>query len=115
MIIFSLEALADDSHRRHFIDPNKNKNYEYANFHAKNGKINYQQLAGWQHKKTGEKWKPDWQAYYDACDKDRSNDAVVEMWNNYEEEIACNRSHLQIWSTRCESTREKTIRWSQVF
>lgn len=95
MIIFDLDGtLADCEHRRHFVDPTKNLRF--------NGD------------KDGiypNKWKPDWKAFYEACDKDGPILAVVNIWNLFEVEIALDRAPIQIWSGRCESVRNKTINW----
>lgn len=85
MIIFDLDGtLADCEHRRHFVDPKYNI-YDYVN----------------------KKWKPDWKAFYEACDKDIPIKPVIDLlWrlDPYETKIS-------IWSGRCESVREKTVQW----
>ncbi len=112
MIIFDLDGtLADCEHRRHFVDPRKAKcrtcEIEYADLLSSRllpcpdcGGNRYQM-----------KWKPDWKAYNEACDKDKPIEPLVEVWNNYEIEIALRKSSLVIWSGRCESLREKTLKW----
>lgn len=84
MIIFDLDGtLADCEHRRHFVDPRKDPNY-------------IDRLP----------WKPNWKAFYEACDQDERIEPVVNILcsliKNYE---------IQIWSGRCESVREKTECW----
>lgn len=102
MIIFDLETLADDSHRRHFIDPSKNTNVEWW--------TNPEHASGDPHKgnwiKNGLPWKPDYQAFYEACDKDEPIDAVICM---YKLTMVC--SNIAIWSGRCELVKDKTIDW----
>ena len=102
MIIFDLDGtLADCEHRRHFVDPNKA-------FHEQ----------WWERKEykdieiTKEKpleWKPDWKAFYEACDKDDVIRPVMETFSRYW--IGEKRCHVEIWSGRCESVREKTLNW----
>jgi len=88
MIIFDLSTLADDSHRRHFIDPYKNLigGYDQADF------------------KPG--WKPDWQAYYDDIDKDKPILPVFEIFNTIRQ-----YDDVQVWSENFLSLKEKTIDW----
>lgn len=106
--IFDLDGtLANCEHRRHFIDPTQNpKCWDYCKddwyIRDKNNDCVRDVIY---------KWKADWKSFYEACDKDKLITPVAEMWNNYEVEIACNRSRLQIWSGRCESVRNKTIDW----
>ena len=133
MIIFDLDGtLADCEHRRHLVDPKKNKNYETVlleNEQTKNWKGAYR--PGFfdfsdmpmgdevvRHRITKEKWKPDWQAFYEACDKDIPIKSVIDIleyigegkeygtdtpWVDY--------AGIQIWSGRSESVREKTDKW----
>ena len=108
MIIFDLDGtLADCEHRRHFIDAEKN--IEYSHRPNPFGKLNCQELSGWYHLENNKKFKPNWPAFYDACDKDTIIRATCEMFLSLAYE-PYNRD-IQIWSGRCESTREKTIYW----
>ena len=89
MIIFDLDGtLANCEHRRHFVDYNK-----------------------WIGKQTIgsdlSKFKPDWKAFYEACDKDEPIMPVIE---HYRMQIFHGKE-VCIWSGRCESVREKTLRW----
>jgi hypothetical protein len=116
MIIFDLDGtLADCEHRRHFVDPEKNINY-LNEVHSVELVIAFEcdepsPKPRYFHKITGEKFKPDWRAFYEACDKDVLIKPVAEIWNNYEDEIYLNISNIYIWSGRCESVRKKTIQW----
>lgn len=97
MIIFSLEALADDSHRRHFIEPPKRFFYVKEDLY--------------QHDETGRElnWQPDFQSYYDACDGDRIISPTMRLLDF----IAMNGqpNKIQIWTSRYESDQEKTMKW----
>lgn len=91
MIIFDLDGtLADCEHRRHFVVDKR----EIAQFNESH--------------LIGDKFKPNWQAFYEACDKDPIikpvQDLFISLWNSYHYQI-------QIWSGRCESVRIKTERW----
>lgn len=103
MIVFNLDStLANCEHRRHFVDPLKNENYF---------RYNGDDFRGWKDGKPelDIKWKPDWKAFYQACDKDTPIDPVIEMWNN---QISFGMMGVhQIWSGRCESVRKKTEEW----
>lgn len=89
MIIFDLDGtLADCEHRRHFVDPNS-------------AELGYAQ-----------KWKPDWDSFYEACDKDIPIIPVIEMarslhrWDYY-----AKQENLHIWSGRSLSVLDKTEKW----
>lgn len=122
MIIFDLDGtLADCEHRRHFVDPlaprvdgedyalslySPDLNIEYYNKYA-NGK------RGFFYHNTHKRWKPDWKAFYEACDKDTPIYPVREiLWS-----LDPYKNKIQIWSGRCESVREKTEEWliDQIF
>lgn len=103
MIIFDLDStLADCEHRRHFVDPEKNENFF---------RYNGNDFRGW---KDGQpqlniKWQPDWQAFYEACDKDEPilqvHAILRSLWAIHDYNL------IEIWSGRCESVREKTEKW----
>jgi len=109
MIIFDLDGtLADCEHRRHFVDPEKNENYCRYNGNDfrgyKNGQI-----------QLDVKLKPDWDAFYEACDKDTPIQPLIYIWNLYEVDLALERIDLQIWSGRSQSVREKTEKWLDMY
>ncbi len=93
MIIFDLDGtLADCEHRRHFVDssiphPTKKEAEEFM--------------------RNGCTWKPDWKAFYEACDKDEPIESVCRIFVN----LIGNREKIEIWSGRCESVRSKTCDW----
>lgn len=108
MIIFSLEALSDDSHRRHFIE-DPIDSCEACWSALKVGGLE----ETWQCprcKQYPAKWKLDWQEYYDACDKDEPVRAVLNNFIHLTQGEPFNHD-VQIWSTNCESVREKTLKW----
>ncbi len=101
-IIFDLDGtLADCEHRRHFVDPT------------------YLDEAYWKLKtrmdggydafniKTGDKWHPNWKAFYEACDQDKPIHSTIDVLGDL---FACDRD-IAIWSGRCESVRGKTEKW----
>jgi FMN phosphatase YigB (HAD superfamily) len=91
VIIFDLDGtLADCEHRRHFVDASKIPILMIGE------EYNPEDL-----------WKPDWQSFYEACDQDKPIEPVCDMYAHY----FCNGNVVEIWSGRCESTREKTIEW----
>lgn len=95
MIIFDLDGtLADGEHRRHFIDPNKNLIFreDDNNIDLRHG------------------WKPNWKAFYEACDEDEPILPVIQFFNH----LWAKRTgdlDVMIWSGRCESIRGKTEQW----
>ncbi len=116
MIIFDLDGtLADCEHRRHFVDPRKNQDYEEV--------VNpgYMQISeGWFHKNEmllsnppkRKKFIPNWKAFFEACDEDERIDQTFIVigclfgWDYYD-----NDEDVHIWSGRCESVRDKTEKW----
>jgi hypothetical protein len=101
MIIFDLDgSLACCEHRRHFVDPEKN-----PNVYLHEDKWLY--LDDYSYPKSRVRWKPDWSAFYEACDKDMPIEPVIEVFRRLM------RFHVEIWSGRCESTRDKTMKWIQ--
>lgn len=111
MIIFDLDGtLADCEHRRHFVDPSYNTHTILS------GDV-YRQYPTFYDQKTGtciipcdNKWKPDWKAFYEACDEDTLIIPVAEI---YSQLWIYNDYYLdfEIWSGRCESVRKKTEKW----
>jgi len=92
MIIFDLDGtLANCEHRRHFID----SSIPHANREQAEEFI-----------RSGCKWKPDWKAFYESCDKDKSIDAVISTMKRLSP-----HKEVKIWSGRCQSVRDKTIDW----
>lgn len=124
MIIFELDGvLADCEHRRHFVDPDKNKDYEVAYVHNEetrnwNGKYrpgfcDFSDMPMGdriiQHKITKELFKPDWDAFHEACDKDTPIQPVIDIWDK---EISLGMMGIhQIWTGRSESARKNTEKW----
>jgi len=95
MIIFDLDGtLADCEHRRHFVDINKNI------------------IGGYDQARLREGWKPDWQAFYEACDKDTLiRPIAIVITSMFGHDYYDNSHDLHIWSGRCESVRRKTEKW----
>lgn len=110
MIIFDLDGtLANCDHRRHFVDSLKafeTGDYHYEGYEEQDSPI---YLI---HNESGKKWEPDWQAFYEACDKDTPIEPVIEVLQRlyFENHLALGRD-IQIWSGRCESVRVKTETW----
>ncbi len=109
MIVFELDGvLADIEHRRHFVDPSMNKNYEY-HYHG------FGHPAGnkgdWYHKKRQKSdFIPNWHSYHTACVDDKPKVQTINIFQKYIH--ACGWSFgPQIWTSRCESQREKTVEW----
>src|ERR1700687_4952803 len=108
MIIFDLDGvLADCEHRKHFVvkpkKPQCTCDPECYEYHG--------QMCAWYEYID---WKPDWDAFYEACDKDKPVQPVIDVLNNlraYEEEIHAYKLDVQIWSGRSELVRVKTQEW----
>ena len=107
MIIFDLDGtLADFSHRQYFVDPLKDHPdyFRHPCETCKDG--SHHKIDPQYHKVTGKEWKPDWKAFFEACDQDKPIDPTLNvLWSlNYANKI-------EIWSGRCESVRDKTEQW----
>lgn len=102
MIIFDLDTLADDSHRRHFIDPIKAGCIQWVNL--ENGKSYYGK--GYKDGVFNE-FQPDYQAYWEACGDDKPIWPTIQVF----EEFKLRKWPTQIWSTRCESLKEVILSW----
>lgn len=119
MIVFDLSCLSDDSHRRHLIDPSCNPNYTTRDFATLDECIKNMYIAKeYIHIDSDkdavfngkyETFKPDYPAYYEACDKDPDFSCVTQLWNN-EISLGMMGNH-QIWTDRPESTRDLTEKW----
>lgn len=116
MIIFDLDGtLADCSHRRHFVDPSKNKDYQLVNdYEAKDCgcKSEFCLPQKWVHRSDSKKFKPDWEAFYEACNKDVPIWPMVRVIESLGlNEVTLKDKEIQIWSGRCESVRGMTEHW----
>ncbi len=113
MIVFCLDSLTDDSHRRHFIDPTINPIYSWKLCEPATGKrFNYQKLSCWVNKETGEEFKPDYESYNAACGGDQPIMPVIEVISSFYYENPERLGHsIQVWTDRCEGIRTETVRW----
>lgn len=105
MIIFDLDGtLADCEHRRHYVDLNKNRCPSCKPPFA--SRIDSEKLPCPDCGFNASRWRPDWQAFYEACDEDKPILPVINAlkW-------AIQNEIFEIWSGRCESVREKTLDW----
>jgi len=110
MIIFDLDGtLALIDHRRYFVDPQEDHPDYFRNpcESCKDG--SHHKIDPQIHKVNGKPWKPDWDAFFEACDKDEPNKPICEVFlaMNYEPY----KREIEIWSGRSESVREKTVKW----
>lgn len=101
MIIFDLDGtLAYCEHRRHFVE----RHIACDHWHKiPNHPVDMCDDC----KKKNKVWKPNWSAFYDACDKDEPIWPVINVINN----LMLKDEDISIWSGRCESKRKKTISW----
>lgn len=112
MIIFDLDGtLANCEHRRHFVDPNKNPQFECSNYWIDPiGNIHHElDMPGfpiWHRKDNFQPWKPDWKSFYEACDQDLPNEPIIDLYNKLSQNYP-----IEIWSGRSESVRDKTENW----
>jgi len=105
MIIFSLEALADDSHRRHFLTPKKDDEVIWINKCAKH-------KGYWKDWNTKKPWKPDYEAYNAACGEDKPVKAVLDLAVDLlSNDIDREYGDIVIWSTICKTQRHVLLEW----
>lgn len=98
MIIFTLDALADDSHRQHLIDRSKVTGLRNCDKRC----FTEDKLSGcWC------TWQPDYPAYYEACDGDAPIHATIGALKM----ISHASAPIQIWSTLPESQRDAVYFW----
>lgn len=112
MIIFDLDnILANCEHRRHFIDAEKNPEYIFMK-----GDMMTRLSDGYYKPREDTsgfiKFKPDWKAFYEACDKDEPIEPVINLYQDLYETY--DEYDVEIWSGRCESVREKTQQWLNI-
>ena len=116
MIVWDLDGtLADCEHRRHFIDPSKNKDYEYSNFGKDpiTREVCCDHSPRWHQKDNWNiKFNPDWKSFYEACDQDSPIEPTIEIITSYGGYDTHRKyDEIMIWSGRCESVRDKTEKW----
>lgn len=105
MIVIDLDGtLADCEHRRHFVDASKDTDYKWGSPPFQKYSLNHSCNHDFYNKKTGEKWKPDWRSFHEACSEDKP------IWPVFDFMFSHDKPH-EIWSGRCESVRVKTEQW----
>lgn len=119
MIIFDLDTLADDTHRRHFIDPKHNPNYKkrmWCNLDEfKNNKYIADEYIPIETTEKDVKlgdyyvFNPDYDAYKAACGGDVPIKAVLQIYNSLAKYEFF--PSIEFWTSRCESTKHQTISW----
>lgn len=106
MIIFDLDGtLANCSHRRHFVD----KSYLEGCNHWHQIPNHPMEMCA-PCKLIYNQWKPNWDAFYAACDKDTPIEPVLNVFIHLTQGEPFNQD-IEIWSGRSESVREKTLNW----
>jgi phosphoglycolate phosphatase-like HAD superfamily hydrolase len=95
MIIFDLDGtLADCEHRRHFV-----QKHSHPDCTCSDG-LNDPNCP-----RIYIDWKPDWKAFYEACDEDELIYPTINVFQK------CAVTHqIEVWSGRCESVRDKTLK-----
>lgn len=106
MIIFDLDGtLADCFHRQHFVDPYAIPIAIYKP--SENCKCGFPDChCGYLVNNKGKRWKPNWKQFFEACDNDTPIKPTINAFFHLIE-----HHKIEIWSGRCESVREKTVKW----
>jgi hypothetical protein len=111
MIIFDLDGtLANCEHRRHFVDPTKIINTTYGNSDWIRSESPEGEFLSYVNIRQPIKFKPNWPAFYDACDLDTPIEPVISVLGDL-----FKLNQIEIWSSRCESVRDKTIEWLEKY
>lgn len=106
MIIFDLDGtLANCEHRKYLVDASYREDcyYHYP--------ATLSQAEGYFYKRDfpspkPSKFVPDYKLFNEQCDKDTPNQAVITTFERLNDS-----EFTEIWSGRCESVREKTLKW----
>jgi len=107
MIIFDLDCLANDEHRRHFIEKPEDVCHECYKLLIQQPIIDIQCLCG----RWPTRWKPDYKAYNEACERDKPIESCADVIRQMSLRFPENSKPIEIWSIRCESMMEKTTEW----
>lgn len=110
MIIFDLDCLADDSHRRHFIDPTCSeckcaltKEIEFdSGWHCYYPCDNVTQKSD---------WKSDYKAYNEACGGDKSIESCADIIRQLSLRFPEDWKPIHVWSNTPELYKEKIQDW----
>lgn len=110
VVIFDLDGtLANCEHRRHFVDPKYDLRYLLQGYDS-SGMI--EEAGAYCDILTGKRFKPDWPAFYQACDKDEPIEPTIMILEHLiRDTYGYPIPEIQIWSGRCESVRDKTKNW----
>ena len=107
MIIFDLDGtLADHSHRLLFVDPAHDPNAEYIYDDLDDLGQNLSLSGHLYIKGTQERWKRNYEQFYQNCDNDKPIFPLLLLMRRVSQ-----FEHVQIWTGRSESVRQKTIWW----
>lgn len=103
MIIFDISALANDEHRRHFIENPYSIEGESPDCNCSEVNRDFEcPFDNWS------SWKPKYQAYDDAADKDKPTPVMQvfqALFKHYENQ------KYQIWANRSEIERDQIEKW----
>ena len=107
VVIFDLDGtLANITHRRHHVDP-KLRDDVYLWIDSSTGKEYWLYLDDVSYPKSRVRWKPNWDAFYQACDQDTPNQPICSIIRL----LFYAGSKVMIWSGRSDVVREKTEQW----
>lgn len=111
MIIFDLDGtLANCEHRRHFVEPPEDRCMTCYEMLTSSQELRENPRLQCHCGSTPGIWKPDWKTFYESCDQDTANTAVLDVFIHLTQGVPFNHD-IQIWSGRCESVRGKTLKW----
>jgi len=114
IVIFDLDGtLALIDHRRHLVELEEamdmwwqNLSIEDRDEYLQGYSLGSVKLINHFKKITG--WKPNWDLFFEECDKDQPNSSVIEVYRQF---IRHSNWRVYIFSGRSESVRQKTWAW----
>lgn len=110
IVIFDLDGtLALIDHRRHLVE----KEVAFVKwFNALDAEVQQEYQRNFSQEKLrihfvdSNGWKPDWDAFFEACDKDQPNHGVIEMYR-----FLMSHYRVYVFSGRSNAVEEKTLSW----
>lgn len=96
MIIFTLDALSDDRHIRHILNPDDHRDIcQYSNYRIINGQsvVDEDFKAKWRYKDTGKPFNHGLEAYCKLADQNKPIKSVCELYVH----LVSRNQRVQIW------------------
>lgn len=108
IVIFDLDGtLALIDHRRHLVEAKLACEIWYKNLSPEEQQeVDHEESDKLLYFTRQIQWKPDWDAFFEACDKDQPNTQVIEMYR-----LLKAHDPVYVFSGRSSLVKEKTLSW----